>query len=186
MLRAFTARFPTLASGITGYGVMAIGDGLVQTTVEASVGDFDTVRNVTSASFQGAAGMFMGRWWRFLDALIPGTTITKLALNQVALSCTLTPSFLIWSGTVEAPLHGVAVDWAQLGDRLRSELPTLLPTSFCFWLPFNSINFMVVPPHLRVAFISSVSVAWGGYLSFVSHGRRVGGEHTEQIDGSST
>ena len=107
---------------------------------------------------------------------------------QVVLTGTLTPAYLLWSGLAEAPLHGAPVPWAKLSERLTSELPTLLPTSFFFWLPFHVLNFTLVPAHGRVAFISSVSVAWGGYLSYVSHGR--GGGHSpgccEPADASST
>ena len=159
---------------------MCIGDGATQLTIEnegpwqggESLRHLDAVRNTTSSIFQGLAGMFMGTWWRFLDYRIPGTTISKLAINQVALSGTITPAFLVWSGTTESLLRGDAIDWTGLSQRLMTELPTLLPTSFCFWLPFNTFNFMVTPVHLRVAFVSGVSVAWGGYLSYVSHGRR--------------
>ena len=176
MLRGFAGRYPTLVSAFTGYGIMFVGDGTVQLTIEQRSGDsqFDWVRNSTSSVFQAVSSGFMGRWWQYLDRALPGTSIRKLAVNQVVLSCTLTPAYMVWSGVVEAPLKGAIVDWTALATRLRTEFPTLIPTSFCFWLPFHTISFTFVPAHLRVAFITSVSVAWGGYLSFVSHGRRTG------------
>lgn len=171
-LRGLSRRFPAAFAGASGFAIMCVGDSTVQLAVELEdPAAFDLIRNSSSGVFQALAGAFMGTWWRFLDRRMPVLSIRKLAINQVALSGTITPGYLVWSGIIEAPLHGNPVDWPKLGTRLRTELPTLLPTSFCFWLPFNTINFMLVPVHLRVAFISSVSVAWGGYLSYVSHGR---------------
>ncbi|KAL1519833.1 hypothetical protein AB1Y20_023338 [Prymnesium parvum] len=175
MLRGLSSRYPTIVSAMTGFGVMCVGDGTVQVVIEGEdLGSFDWVRNSSSSIFQAVASAFMGKWWRFLDSKIPTTSIPKLAVNQVVLSGTITPGYLVWSGIVEAVLRCGPVDWTHLYSQLHEELPSLLPASIGFWLPFNTFNFMVMPAHLRVAFISSVAVAWGGYLSYVSHGRRGG------------
>jgi hypothetical protein len=40
---------------------------------------------------------------------------------QVVLTGSLTPAYMVWSGIVEAPLHGNRVDWSVLSTRLGSE-----------------------------------------------------------------
>lgn len=174
-MRRIMSRHPALTGAMTGFWVMCVGDTAAQLTIEQGCGrswrDFDLIRNVTSSIFQAGGGFFMGKWWNFLDSKLPGVSGIKLVVNQIVLTGSITPAYMLWSGIVEAPLRGSEVDLAALSARLSSELPTLLPTSFCFWLPFHVVNFALIPAHLRVAFISSVSVAWGGYLSYVSHGR---------------
>ena len=185
---------------LTGCGIMGVGDAAVQAFIEhrtvskdpdasgrrpaacpAGTSDFDFTRLGTSAVFQGFSGVFMVRWWRHLDAFFPTPSLRKLAVNQLVLSGSLTPLMLVWSATVEAPLRGISVDWAGLGARLTTELPTLLPTSVAYWLPIHVVNLFVLPPHLRVVWTSAGSVAWGGYLSYVAHGR--GALTTSAVEG---
>jgi hypothetical protein len=158
---------------------MCVGDGAVQLLIERpKAGDveFDGVRNASSSFFTGAQSIWMTRWWRWLDVAFPAATtanlVRKLIVNQTVLTGTLTPSYMLWSGIVEPPLRGTAVDWDGLRERLRIELGGLLLRSWCLWLPIHIFNFTMLQPHMRVPIVASVTVLWNGYLSFVSHGRR--------------
>jgi hypothetical protein len=37
------------------------------------------------------------------------------------------------------------------------------------WVPANTVNWLVVPAHLRTVFSSLVGVAWNTYLSLTLH-----------------
>ena len=176
--RRMSQKHPLATSACTGFTIMLVGDGAVQLLIEQqhTSASFDGVRSSTSSFFTGVQAVWMTRWWRWLDVAVPATNLSglvrKLVVNQLMLTGTLTPSYMLWSGIVEAPLRGLAVDWAGLRERLRTELGGLLVQSWCLWLPVHLFNFTVLPPHMRVPVVSVASVCWNGYLSFVSHGRR--------------
>ena len=55
-----------------------------------------------------------------------------------------------------------------MGDaavRCATMLPQTLPASWAFWGPAQLLTFGVVPPHLRVAFVNTVSLAWNSVMS---------------------
>lgn len=65
----------------------------------------------------------------------------------------------------------------QWGAKLRHDfVPTTL-RSCAFWAPMHVLNFLWVPPHFRVLFLSTGLVGWTAYLSIVGHR---GGPETEE------
>mmetsp|Transcript_37306 Transcript_37306/g.120503 ORF Transcript_37306/g.120503 Transcript_37306/m.120503 type:complete len:194 (-) Transcript_37306:62-643(-) len=177
-LRASQSR-PVAVQFATGALVMAAGDATTQAAIERQV-LFDPQRNATAAVFNGGVSPALYKWYGLLDRVWPGSALRqltpKLLLNQAVSSSLISPSFLCWSSCVEAALAGrltaasgrakVASDTYQ---RLRVDVRRIVCTSFMLWLPANAINFVFVPPHLRVAFMSVVACGWGGFLSYVAH-----------------
>lgn len=166
--------WPLTSSAITGFGVMAIGDGAVQLGGDGSV---DVRRNFVVSTFNAGFSPIVFAWLRVLDRRWPGTTLaplaTKVFVNQLVLTPFSSAGFMAWTSHMEALMGASAVDWAKvradLMRQLERELPGVVTSSCFFWPVVNAISFGVVPLHSRVPFLSVASVAWGGFLSFVSH-----------------
>mmetsp|Transcript_29658 Transcript_29658/g.44350 ORF Transcript_29658/g.44350 Transcript_29658/m.44350 type:complete len:161 (-) Transcript_29658:137-619(-) len=157
--------------------VMGIGDASVQVWGR---GRFDAQRNAVVSAYNGATAPLFYYWWRLLDRQWPGTSVgavvRKALTNQLVVGPFNSALFLAWSTSVEAWLarsQGGALDAAALGAAVREkalrEVPGLVLSSCFFWLPANATNFMFVPMHFRVLFMSSCAVAWGAYISYVVH-----------------
>ena len=74
-----------------------------------------------------------------------------------------------WQELIEAvPLDlDMATSTAML--KLKAELWNTVKASACVWVPFNSFNFSVVPPHLRPLGLMVFSAFWNCYLSLAQH-----------------
>ena len=166
---------PKTTNFITGATVMAIGDAITQTAVEETE-QLDKKRTTICSSFNATVSVPLSLWYAKADQLWPANTgartfVTKIIVNQILSSAVLSPGFLAWSNSLEALSSGRPASEARdvTLATLRREAPSLVATSFIFWLPTNSLMFMAVPQAYRVVFMSTVSVGWGGYCSYVAH-----------------
>ena len=174
--------YPSSVQLTTGAAVMSIGDAATQLAVERH--SLDMKRNATAAVFNGGVSPALFHWYGFLDRVWPGSSVRqlvpKLLMNQMVSSPLLSPAFVVWSSSVEALLDGRMSDargrkevMLQTFHRLRLDFARIVGTAFCVWLPANAVNFALVPPHLRIAFMSSVACGWGGFLSWMAHRHQV-------------
>ena len=69
---------------------------------------------------------------------------------------------------VRVPFDAAAVS-AEISQRWNFDLQKLFTASVCFWVPFNFLNFALVPPHLRVLPTIFGSVGWSTFLSLTAH-----------------
>jgi hypothetical protein len=177
-LRASKA-YPARVQMTTGAIVMAVGDGSVQIGIEHAQ-QLDTNRTSVAGAYNGMVGAVLFRWYNLLDGWFPGSAprnlVRKVVLNQMVSSPIISPLYVVWSTCVEAVLNGHFSDpesrsevGSALFARLRHDVPTIVGTSFCVWIPANTINFVFIPPHLRIAFMSAFACAWGGFLSYMTH-----------------
>ena len=172
---ASTAR-PLSTAAVTGFVVMSAGDAAAQLTV-SSASNFDGTRNLVSSSYNGLASPCFYRWYRLMDWLIPGLAVRRLVpkvlLSQLVTTGANNPCYLSWCNSVEACLGAEPVDWAAVRtktlEQLQRELPNLYGSSMIFWLPVTGANYALVPDHLKILFVSSCSVLWGGFVSHVAH-----------------
>ena len=155
---------------------MCVGDVLVQKIEGAT--HIDQKRTAVCSAFNAGISVPLAAWYAAADKIWPGSPsssprsfVTKVIVNQVLSSLTLSPGFLAWSNSVEALLNGRTLEDARrvTAETLRREGPSLVTTSFFFWLPTNSFMFFAVPQELRIAFLSTASCAWGAYTSYVAH-----------------
>lgn len=155
---------------------MSIGDASAQLATQQS---FDHKRNLVSASFNGAMSPLFYKWYRFMDRLIPGISVTRLIpkvlISQLVTTGVNNPLYFSWCYHVEAWLHqssGNTVDWvhvrAEATEHMRRELPGVYGKSMLYWLPVTSCNYML-PDHLRILWVSSCACVWGAFVSYVAH-----------------
>ena len=57
----------------------------------------------------------------------------------------------------------------QIQEKWSKDLGSTLQTSASVWVPFNAVNFSLVPPHLRPLSMMAMSATWNCYLSLVQH-----------------
>ena len=168
--------YPTLTNALTGFGVMVTGDSAVQFGIErAEVWDKQRTGVCSCYSFVYAPPLAM--WFGYMDRCFPGASMvqfaSKLVINQTVSSCLLTPGFLMWSSTIEEVVRGkgVLAGVERARKTLQQDGLMLVAGSWCSWLPINALIFKFAPVHARIAWISSYSVLWLGYSSWVAHGR---------------
>ena len=54
---------------------------------------------------------------------------------------------------------------AHVQRKLNTELWTSLTANWSLWLPASFVGFKLVPPHLRIPYVSAVSMVWTTILS---------------------
>ena len=170
MFARLQAARPRTINFLTGGVVMAVGDAGTQLAVEGAH-SLDGKRTALCSGFNAGVSVPLALWYARADAIWPHAFITKVVVNQILSSFTLSPAFVAWSNCAEALLRGQSLASARelTVDTLKREAPALIATSFCVWLPANSLMFWLVPNAYRIAFMSSISTVWGGYCSFVAH-----------------
>jgi len=172
---------PSLASLGTGMVVMGTGDALVQM---AGNGSLDICRSAVSSVYSGMTSPGIYHWWKALDATWPGSALRsvcrKVLVNQAVLGPLNCALFLGWSHCAQACLRTrsggsltepdlISVASEAVG-RIQKEVPDLALKAMGVWIPVHTITFRFVPPHFRILYTSSVSVLWGGYLSYIANG----------------
>jgi len=59
--------------------------------------------------------------------------------------------------------------WSKIVQKWREEMLYTTQASASFWIPFNSINFSLVPVHLRPLTQCGAGVGWNCFLSLAQH-----------------
>jgi protein Mpv17 len=126
-------------------------------------------------------------WFRWLSLRIPvylprpGESKTALHLPSLCRLlavhlCTYAPaSNTVFYGYKEA-FSGDAATWAARYERrMRQEFVQTTTFSLLFWIPAQSINFTLVPLHLRPVYANSLMCVWNAFLSYSAHKRLAGG-----------
>jgi len=171
---------PLTSAVSTGFVVMSIGDSAAQLCSPERTGSVDRRRLLTCASYNGLVSPLFYQWYVVMDRVLPGvaarTLVPKVLLSQLVTTGLNNPGFLSWKNSVEAWVAcapGDEVDWARVRERTLAQchekLPTLYGVSMLFWLPITACNYALMPGHLRVLWVSTASVLWGAFVSYVAH-----------------
>ena len=176
--RHFSSSWPLTSASLTGFGVMALGDAAAQRCSGAE--SIDAKRNLVSSVYNGLASPAFYKWYRLMDcgfgtSTNPRTLVPKVLLSQVVTTGGNNPCYFFWTNHVDAwcAVPADDLDWADVrrrtAEQLRRELPNLYGSSMLFWLPSTACTYALVPDHLRILWVSSCSVLWGGFVSYVAH-----------------
>ncbi|XP_077865948.1 mpv17-like protein [Saccoglossus kowalevskii] len=108
-------------------------------------------------------GPFNYRWYKFLDAILPGaavkTVVTKVFLEKFTATPTILYSFYVVMSILE-----------RKDDIFTEANQKIIPTylaSWGFWAPAQAINFYLVPPVYRVVYVGTVAFIWANFLCFM-------------------
>jgi protein Mpv17 len=120
-------------------------------------------------------------WFGFLDRCFPGASpanvAKKVLVNQVLITIPINAGALGYSVAAENALHATigGRKWdmervaSEISTRWNGDLQRLFVGSACIWIPVNTLNFLFVPPHLRVLPTILVSCVWNTFLSLTAH-----------------
>ncbi|GFS46126.1 mpv17-like protein [Trichonephila inaurata madagascariensis] len=157
-----------LLMNMTCYGTIYISAEISQQTIKritsadktsidwTSVGRFATI---------GIGGMapVLYTWYKCLDYLLPAATgatvAAKVAADLFICSPTTINIFFVGMGALEGKEDVFA--------ELKAKFWSTYKMSCCFWLPAQAINFALLPPYTRVAFVGVASFVWVNVLCFV-------------------
>ncbi|XP_019870670.1 mpv17-like protein [Aethina tumida] len=112
------------------------------------------------------AGPMLATWYRFLDQQIVGTAIKTVAKKVTIDQFTFTPSLLVVFYVSMSAMEKKI----DLLEECREKFIPTFKTSCLFWLPVQTINFLLIPPVFRVTYIGTCSFAWINILCWIKRG----------------
>lgn len=168
----FYAEFPLQAAVLTCGVKASVADGIAQVRSRSGWDDIEARRNLAYVLY---GGIFVGALCHYeYDVIFPLVFGTEHSL-QVSVGEVLFDNFvsgpLVWLPPAYL-IKAVVYDYSlREGLKKYKDDVTkngLLQKYWAVWLPAQSISFTVVPDHLRVAFMASVSFFWFILFSTVS------------------
>ncbi|KAF8786924.1 mpv17-like protein isoform X2 [Argiope bruennichi] len=135
---------------------------LMQLNPEKKHIDWNLVKNYAIIGW-GGIGPALFYWYRVLDRLLPGATramvVKKVLTDQLCSSPACIAMFFAGMGVLEGKEDVFA--------ELKAKFWSTYKMSCCFWLPAQAINFALLPPYTRVAFVGVASFIWVNVLCLV-------------------
>ncbi|XP_047027080.1 mpv17-like protein [Helicoverpa zea] len=102
-------------------------------------------------------------WYKLLDRKFVGTAaktvLTKVACDQFI----MTPTLLALFFTILSILEGKA----DIFEELRQKYVKAFIANQSFWIPVQTVNFSLIPSHLRVTYVASASFIWINVLCYI-------------------
>ncbi|KAK5642440.1 hypothetical protein RI129_008607 [Pyrocoelia pectoralis] len=165
--RAFTTR-PILTNAVI-YGTLYVGAEFSQQvlsrkilTDEKKPLDVNTLKRYTLYGTL-IQGPLLTVWYKWLDTRYIGTAYKivgkKLLLDQFL----MTPQIVWIFFTTMSLMEGKE----DIFEECRSKFITTFQSSCIFWIPVQSINFMLIPPTFRVVYIGLCSFGWVNILCYI-------------------
>ncbi|XP_024520528.1 PXMP2/4 family protein 2-like [Selaginella moellendorffii] len=157
---------PLVMKSLTAGLLNAFSDLFCQIVVEKSQTiDFQRLLSFTAIGiFMSGPGMHY--WYGFLPKLIPYPGVLGLALRIAADQFVFTP---LGTGTFFAVLLTLEGRNQQLWSKLQQDwLPTVI-ANWKVWIPFQLVNFGLVPPQLQAGAACLLGVIWSVFISFAGH-----------------
>ncbi|EGG21327.1 pmp22 family protein [Cavenderia fasciculata] len=165
-------RFPLIVKSLTTGTLMGTGDVMAQSIEYYRYGEktkkksfeWDIGRTMTMSGvglcFSGPVLHF---WYRKLDRVFKGegkiVVAKKLACDQLLFApCVIS----VFMGIMDTLNHKSP---NSILPRIKRDLPPALLVNWSLWPLAQTVTFSVIPPHLRVLFVSIVSVFWNIFLS---------------------
>ncbi|KAL1746457.1 hypothetical protein HDZ31DRAFT_62128 [Schizophyllum fasciatum] len=157
---------PMLTQCLTAAVLFSGGDVLAQQFVERRGSLHDYTRTARLALYGGVCfGPPMTLWYRFLNT-IKFATPRRAVLYRVWLDqALLTPVAVVYFFGMMSLLEGKPYEAA---DRVRSAYVPTLIRNWGVFIPAQILNFAIIPPQFRFAYVGVVSLFWNTYLSLAN------------------
>ena len=170
---------PMLFNVVTVGALGVAGDALMQQLEGCD--KIDKERIARFAAFQMVfRAPYYTMWYRMLELAVPAYPPARaIALKTAADLLISTPFQHAVFFSAQAVMEGRS---DEALTRCVETLPRSVPTSWAFWGPTQLITFGMVPQHLRVAFVNTVSVAWNAILSGFNSGSPRAALKAEQVE----
>ncbi|KAI0217284.1 Mpv17-like protein 2, partial [Lamellibrachia satsuma] len=106
-------------------------------------------------------------WYRYLEDILPGRTITpvlkKLFLDQVVFTPVYISVFLVMLGCLER------ATFSEMKRDLLHKGVVLLKADWMIWPPAQLVNFCLLPVQYRVLYDNTISLGFDCYYSHVKY-----------------
>lgn len=152
-----------LTQSLTAAVLFGGGDVIAQQLIESRGAEHDYTRTARLAFYGGACfGPPMTLWYQFLNrikfASAKRAVIYRVWLDQAF----LTPVAVVYFFGMMSLLEGKPY---EAPDRIKSAYVPTIIRNWGVFIPAQIINFSIVPPQLRFAYVGVVSLFWNTYLS---------------------
>jgi Mpv17-like protein len=108
-------------------------------------------------------------WYKWLDNKFPGTTkriiVRKLLLDQFILTPPLLVIFYTGMSLMERQKN--------ITEECQKKFLPTFQRSCLFWLPAQTVNFLLIPPQYRVVYMGIASFLWVNILCYVKRQKLV-------------
>lgn len=105
-------------------------------------------------------------WYLTLSKLVPGPGIAKTGVRLVLDQFLFSPIFI---GAFFSALLTLEGHTSSIVPKLRQDWPSAVVANWKIWIPFQFLNFLLVPQQLQVLAANVISLGWNTYLSFATH-----------------
>ncbi|XP_005102213.1 mpv17-like protein 2 [Aplysia californica] len=163
-----------LATNIVTCGtLLGVGDCMVQRmniAYEKHNGNtvkYDFARTGRMVAIGFVLGPFNHYWYTFLDRILKGTSqktvLKKIACDQTVAGPFFCTSFLVGMTLLEGKgLDAAIVEW-------KNKFLHIYMVDWMFWPLAQFVNFRFLPGRFRVLYVSSATLIWNSFLSYMKH-----------------
>ncbi|XP_026281409.1 mpv17-like protein [Frankliniella occidentalis] len=102
-------------------------------------------------------------WYKWLDKRYAGTAASTIAKKVLLDQFIMTPQLLVAFYLTMAILERRE----DLFEEMRNKYAKTFQTSCLFWLPVQTVNFVLVPPAARVVYVGTSSLIWANILCYI-------------------
>mmetsp|Transcript_43130 Transcript_43130/g.111820 ORF Transcript_43130/g.111820 Transcript_43130/m.111820 type:complete len:300 (-) Transcript_43130:234-1133(-) len=156
---------PVATKSISSALLNGFGDVMSQVFIEEHPFDWQRLLKFTSIGLV-LVGPVLHYWYLTLSKVVTlqGTagTLLRLALDQLAFAPTFIAAFF-------STLCCFEFNPGKIQPMLKQEWWPAVITNWQLWVPFQFVNFRLVPQNLQVLFANMVALIWNTYLSFAGH-----------------
>eukprot|EP00249_Psilotum_nudum_P001738 c14386_g1_i1 orf=130-1071(+) len=159
-------RFPVSTKAVTAALITFFGDLFCQLAIEKSC-KVDTKR-IALFTLLGLilVAPTLHFWYLALSRWISGNGIVKVGVRLALDQFVFSPIFIGVFFSALLTLEGRPTD---IIPKLHQDWLTSVITNWKIWIPFQFVNFLVVPQQLQVLAANVIALVWNIYLSFATH-----------------
>uniref|UniRef100_A0A0D6R9K5 Peroxisomal membrane protein MPV17 n=1 Tax=Araucaria cunninghamii TaxID=56994 RepID=A0A0D6R9K5_ARACU len=159
-------KFPVTTKAVTSALLTFFGDLFCQFVIEES-SKLDAKR-IFMFSLLGLVlvGPTLHFWYLSLSKLISGPGAIRASLRLLLDQFLFAPIFI---GVFFSSLLTLEGRPAEIPSKLEQEWFASVVANWKLWIPFQFLNFLVVPQQFQVLAANIIALAWNIYLSFASH-----------------
>ncbi|XP_074649510.1 mpv17-like protein [Tubulanus polymorphus] len=161
-LRTLFRKYPLISNMVVCSSLYAGGDVCQQVIRRVDEYDLKGTRSIAIVTFS-AQGPLYYYWYKLLDRMLPGTAIRsvipKVFIDQFLIA---PPSlFVFFTGT--SILDGKEDIYKDFKEKA---MPAFV-SGCVFWGVAQSVNFLLVPGHMRTVYVSAMAFVWSNILCFI-------------------
>lgn len=128
------------------------------------LGSYDVARSVRSGVFGAlAVGPIFHVWFRSLDRIFPGSTFRPVAKKMLLDQGFMAPVFTVFYFGVMGVMERRPVE--EIKHKIAVATGPTLLANYCIFPASQFLNFMFVPPQLRVLVLNAGGLVYNVYLS---------------------